>query len=60
MLILSHILDDEILEDCKGLHYNIEIGELHERDKFSWIEVLDLDRLKKKKLEFLFKMNHIK
>jgi len=23
---------------CQGLTYSVEIGELHERDKFSWVE----------------------
>ena len=34
--------DDEDLGNfmarCQSLSYNVEIGELHERDKFNWIE----------------------
>ena len=60
MTIISHMMDDEYLEGCKSLHYTVEIGELHERDKLQWTEYQDLDLLKKKKLEFAFKMNHIK
>jgi len=34
MKVQSHIPDDDLLEDCISLTYNVEIGELHERDKF--------------------------
>lgn len=40
MRIQSIIPDDEIMDDCISLTYNVEVGELHERDKYSWIEVL--------------------
>ena len=40
MRIQSIIPDDEIMDDCISLTYSVEIGELHERDKYSWIEVL--------------------
>jgi hypothetical protein len=49
-----------------SLTYTVEIGEFHERDKFSWTEVqpkdgTTLEGLKKiKNLDFEFKMNHIK
>lgn len=33
MIVLTHIVDDELLDDCKCLFYSVEIGELHERDK---------------------------
>jgi hypothetical protein len=38
----------------------VEIGELYERDKFKWTERAALDEEKRKKLDFGFKMNHIK
>ena len=40
MRIQSIIPDDEMMDDCISLTYSVEIGELHERDKYSWIEVL--------------------
>ena len=51
---------------CVSLTYTVEIGEFHERDKFSWTEVRpkdgeSLENVKKiKNLDFEFKMNHIK
>lgn len=60
MLVETQILDDDLLEDCKSLQYLVEIGEIHERDKYAWTEYNDLDDLKLKKLEFDFKMSHIK
>ena len=38
----------------------MEIGESYERDKFKWTERTGFDEEKRKKLEFGFKMNHIK
>ena len=38
MRIQSMIPDDEELDDCVSLMYTVEIGELHERDKYQWIE----------------------
>jgi cupin superfamily acireductone dioxygenase involved in methionine salvage len=61
--------DDEFLDDAISLTYNVEIGELHERDKFSWIDVINITKnnededilfKKVKFLDFEFKMNHIK
>jgi hypothetical protein len=34
MKILSQIPDDDEIEGCVSLTFNVEIGELHERDKF--------------------------
>ena len=52
---------------CESLSYTVEIGELHERDKFSWIEDKvsrrghnSLQDKKLRKLDFNFKLNHIK
>ena len=36
MVIKTIIADEEILDLCKGLNFSCEIGELHERDKFTW------------------------
>ena len=33
------IPDDDFIDDCISLTYNVEIGELYESDKYSWIEV---------------------
>ena len=64
--------DDEdngdFMTRCQSLTYNVEIGELHERDKFSWIETKGVGRQnigtledkKFKQLDFKFKLNHIK
>ena len=40
MRIQSIIPDDELMDGCTSLTYNVEIGELHERDKYTWNEVL--------------------
>ena len=54
------------MDQCVSLNYTVEIGEFHERDKFSWTEMRpnaeqSLEGLKKiKNLDFDFKMNHIK
>ena len=40
MTIMSGIDDEEVLEQCKNLFYTVEIGEMHERDKFSWSEMV--------------------
>ena len=60
MTIKSEINDEEVLEECKNLYYSVEIGELHERDKFSWSELIEVQQSKTKTLEFAFKLNHIK
>ena len=68
MRIQTVLPDDEFLDDAISLIYNIEIGELHERDKFQWIEVITIQQhededilfKKVKFLDFEFKMNHIK
>ena len=65
--------DDDIMDDCVSLTYSVEFGELHERDKYQWVEVInpltrkqqdedefDLYFKKMKVLDFEFKMNHIK
>jgi hypothetical protein len=36
MVVMTHINDDDLLEYCRELNYVCEIGELHERDKFTW------------------------
>lgn len=60
MIVQTEIADDDLLEDLETLYFSVEIGELHERDKFKWTEKRDFDSIKRKKLEFGFKMNHIK
>jgi len=65
--------DDDIMDYCVSLTYSMEFGELHERDKYQWVEVInsltkkqqdeeefDLYFKKMKVLDFEFKMNHIK
>jgi len=61
--------DFNLMDTCAALTYTVEIGEFHERDKFSWTEVRrhsgegseSLEGVKKvKNLDFDFKMNHIK
>lgn len=49
------------------LNFSIEIGESHERDKFSWSEATQVVKKKNtsygsrsKHFDFEFKMNHIK
>ncbi len=60
MLVQSHIQDYDILDDLETLYFSVEIGESYERDKFKWSERKELDEVKRKKIEFGFKMNHIK
>ena len=60
----------DFMARCMSLTYNVEIGELHERDKFSWVETKgvgqrrnaanSLESKKFKQLDFKFKLNHIK
>ena len=58
----------DFMARCQSLTYNVEIGELHERDKFSWTEskgmgrrsTTNLEDKKLKELDFKFKLNHIK
>lgn len=40
MRIQTVIMDDDEIDDCLSLTYNVEIGELYESDKYSWVEVL--------------------
>lgn len=40
MRIQTTIMDDDEIDDCISLTYNVEIGELYESDKYSWVEVL--------------------
>lgn len=63
MVVFSHIQDYDLLENLDTLYYSVEIGESYESDKFKWTEksgVSDLDDEKRKKLEFNFKMSHVK
>lgn len=63
--------DDEdygnFMNRCQSLLYNVEIGELHERDKFNWVVNKTgkaggsgLQDKKFKQIDFRFRMNHIK
>ena len=49
-----------MLDNLDTLYYSVEIGESHERDKFKWSERGDFEDEKLKKIDFPFKMNHIK
>lgn len=60
MVVQSRIDDYELLDGLDTLYYSVEIGELYERDKFKWTERAAFDEEKRKKLDFGFKMNHIK
>ena len=58
---MSTLIDDyDLLDDLDTLYFSVEIGESYERDKFKWTEKAHLDLEKRKKLDFAFKMNHIK
>lgn len=59
--------DYDLLHRCLSLDVLLEIGESHDRDKFSWKEAHSLNKKKNsvfgqrvKECEFEFKMNHIK
>ena len=41
MRIQTTIMDDDEIDDCVSLTYNVEIGELYESDKYSWVEVFN-------------------
>ena len=61
MMVKVHIQDYDLLDNLEALYFSVEIGESYERDKFKWIEKgPEFDEEKRKKLEFAFKMNHIK
>ena len=70
MRVQTSIPDDEAMDECVSLTYTLELGELHSRDKYNWVESIqdstpydsDSDILfkKVKHLDFCFKMNHIK
>lgn len=70
MRVQTQIPDDELMDDCLSLTYYLEFGELHERDKYSWVEQIsqnydedqESDFFFKKimHMDFDFKMNHIK
>jgi hypothetical protein len=60
MIVHTHLQDYDLTENLDTLYFSVEIGELYERDKFKWSERVNLDEEKRKKLEFAFKMNHIK
>ena len=60
MVIQTKIEDDDILDNLDALFFSVEIGELHERDKFKWVERNTFEGPLRKKQEFGFKMNHIK
>jgi hypothetical protein len=60
-MVVSSLIDDyDLIDDLDTLYFSVEIGESYERDKFKWTEKADLDLEKRKKLDFAFKMNHIK
>lgn len=60
-MVIQTVIDDEnMLENLEALFFSVEIGELHERDKFKWAERINFDGPLRKKQEFGFKMNHIK
>ena len=42
MRIQSSIPEDDIMDDCASLTYSVEFGELHERDKYQWVEELNM------------------
>jgi hypothetical protein len=59
--------DWDILDRCTSLSVHIEIGETHERDKFSYEIPCRVEKKKntvygkhRKQFDFEFKMNHIK
>jgi hypothetical protein len=60
MVVQTHIQDYDLLENLDTLYFSVEIGELYERDKFKWSERANFDDEKRKKIDFAFKMNHIK
>jgi hypothetical protein len=70
MRIQTLLPDDEFMDDCVSLTYLVEFGELHERDKYQWVESIqnsvhadEEDEIlfrKTKNMDFEFKMNHIK
>ena len=41
MRVQSIIPDEEVMDDCVSLTYTLEFGELHERDKYNWVESMN-------------------
>ena len=60
MIVQTNIQDYDLLDHLDTLYFSVEIGELYERDKFKWSERVNFDEEKRKKIDFAFKMNHIK
>lgn len=60
MEVLTLIADYDLLDNLDTLYFSVEIGESYERDKFKWTERTGFEEEKRKKIEFGFKMNHIK
>jgi hypothetical protein len=61
MFVHTRIDDYDLLENLDTVYFSVEIGESYERDKFKWTEKgMNLEEEMRKRLEFGFKMNHIK
>ena len=60
MVVATTISDYDLIDNLDTLYFSVEIGELYERDKFKWSERTGFDEEKRKRIEFGFKMNHIK
>ena len=48
------------LDKCLFLSYQLDFGELHDRDRLKWQESRDIEDLKTKQHNFDFKMNYMK
>lgn len=55
MRINTQVPDDEIMDDCVSLTYYLEFGELHERDKYSWVELMNASQATDSDEDFIFK-----
>jgi len=52
--------EESLFDEVTQIQYLIEIGEFHDRDKFSWNEFRDFDLLKIHKKTFKFKFCHVR
>ena len=43
MVVLTKLEDENLIEDLDTLYFQVDIGELYERDKFKWSERQDFE-----------------
>lgn len=52
--------EESLFDNVSHIQYTVEIGEFHDRDRFSWNEYRDFDLQKIHKKTFKFKFCHVR